>query len=621
MCGIAGMMGMRGPLPPDSMREIRSMMEAQRHRGPDDQSTWSCDTVSLGHRRLAIFDTGPQAVQPMVTPDGQGVLAFNGAVYNFRELREELRREGLTFRTDSDTEVILAILHHRGPERAVSELNGMFALAYYDARTKSLWLARDRLGIKPLSLAIQPDRLLFASEDKALLACRGVSREIDTREVTLRLAFQARDAAASLFSGLEKLPPAALWRIRDGQIRREGYWNAVDVLDTCRLAAAPGKGILQRELRALLDRSVELHCRADTSLATACSSGVDSGLITAFACRWRPAFHSYVVDPKFGASEGPDAERTAGHLGVPMLRVELHAQRFLELWPRVVHHLESCGWLPSDIGLFALSERCRADGVKVLLTGEGADELFGGYEWHLADAARWRILDRPRRWLLGSRRRRNLERHLRTAPFGRPLGSASRDERRIAAISLSPAQNFLPARIMDKLAPIKRPSDRVLVGSCLHDLYTHLQELLYRHDRLSMAHGVELRVPFLENGLMDFALHLPPSARARGRQGKRLLRHLAMEHLPAENVRARKRGFPIDRSCTAGTQSLLRGGLLADTLRWSRSEAADVEKLAAGADLLRIRLVGMEMFLRLFAGSDSTDSLAEQLIRARAEAG
>jgi asparagine synthase (glutamine-hydrolysing) len=172
---------------------------------------------------------------------------------------------------------------------------------------------------------------------------------------------------------------------------------------------------------------------------------------------------------------------------------------------------------------------------------------------------------------------------------------------------------------MDKLAPIERPSDRVLVGSCLHDLYTHLQELLYRHDRLSMAHGVELRVPFLENALMDFALHLPPSSRARGRQGKRLLRRIAMEHLPSENVRARKRGFPIDRSCTAGTQTLLRGGLLADTLRWSRAETDDVEKLAAGADFLRIRLVGMEMFLRLFAANESPGSLSEKLLKARSE--
>ncbi len=620
MCGIAGMMGMCGPLPPDCMGEIRSMMEAQRHRGPDDEGVWNCETVALGHRRLAIFDTGHHAAQPMLTPDGQGVLAFNGAVYNFRELREELCREGLSFRTDSDTEVILAALHHRGPDRTVQELNGMFALAYYDARTKSLWLIRDRLGIKPLSLAILPDRLIFASEDKALLNCNGISRNIDTREITLRLAFQARDAAASLFTGLEKLPPAAIWRVRDGKIRRREYWNAVDAVDTSRIAATRGAGNLKGELLSLLDKSVEFHCRADTTLATACSSGVDSGLITAFSCKWRSGFHSYVVDPKFGASEAPDAERTAGHLGVPMLRVELDAQRFLELWPRVIHHLESCGWLSSDMGLFALSERCRADGVKVLLTGEGADEFFGGYEWHMADAARWRILDRPRRWLLGSRRRRDLERLLRTAPFGRPLGTASRDERRIAAISLSPAQNFLPARIMDKLAPIERPSDRVLVGSCLHDLYTHLQELLYRHDRLSMAHGVELRVPFLENGLMDFALHLPPSARARGRQGKRLLRRLAMEHLPAENVRARKRGFPIDRSCTAGTQSLLRGGLLADTLRWSRAEADDVEKLAAGADYLRIRLVGMEMFLRLFAANESPGSLSEKLLRARSEA-
>jgi asparagine synthase (glutamine-hydrolysing) len=575
----------------------------------------------MGHRRLTIFDTGALAGQPMVTPDGEGVIAYNGAVYNFRELRGQLQDEGLCFRTQSDTEVVLAALHAWGPERAVPTFNGMFALAYFDARSQSLWLARDRLGIKPLSVAILADRVVFASEDKAILACRGIPKRIDTHEITLRLAFQARDAAASLFTAVERLQPAALWRIGDGRIERHEYWNALDAIDTVRITAPASRTALRDALAEHLGRSVELHCRADTALATACSSGVDSGLITAFSRTWRPEFHAYVVDPTFGESEAPDAERTAGHLGVPMRRVGLEAGQYIELWPRVIHHLESCGWLTSDIGLFALSERCQADGVKVLLTGEGADELFGGYAWHAEDSRRWRILDWPLRLLLRPRRKRDLERLMEVSPFGRPLGTASRDERHIAAISLSPAQNLLPGKIMKRLASIGPPSARALIGSCLYDLYTHLQELLFRHDRLSMAHGVELRVPFIENGLIDFALHLPASARRRGRYGKALLRELAMHHLPPENVRARKRGFPIDRSCTAGTQLILKGGMLADTLRWSKAETDEVTALAARTDLLRLRLVGMEMFLRLFAGSDSPENLTQSLMKAQADAG
>lgn len=617
MCGIAGMIGTQGPLRPDDAAEISRMMEAQAHRGPDAGGVWNCARVALGHRRLAIFDTGSHADQPMVTADGCGVIAFNGAVYNFRELRAELQQEGLPFRTESDTEVVLAALHHWGPEKAVPAFNGMFALAYFDTRTQSLWLIRDRLGIKPLSLAVLPGRIVFASEDKALLDCRGVSRRIDTREITLRLACQAREGASSLFDGLERLPPAAIWRIRDERIERDSYWDPLGVLDVSRITGAGSHPALAAKLPELFGRSVELHCRADTTLAAACSSGIDSGLITAFTRTWRPEFHAYVVDPGLGNSEAPDAERTAGHLGVPMRRVPLDRERFLELWPRVVLHLESGGWLTSDTALLALSERCKADGVKVLLTGEGADELFGGYDWHREDAARWRCLAWPRRLLMRPRRRRALERLMKIAPFGRLLGTASKSERRVVSASLAPGQNFLPEKIMNRLEAIASPPERVFIGSCLHDLYTHLQELLYRHDRLSMAHGVELRVPFLENGLIDFALHLPARARFRGRQGKWLLRQFAARHLPAENVRARKRGFPIDHAFTAGSERLLRGGLLADALRWSHAETADMVQLAAQAEWVRLRLVGMELFLRLYAGGESPENLTGILLGAR----
>ncbi len=619
MCGIAGMVSFRDRLSAEEVEEIPGMLAAQQHRGPDADGVWQSPRVALGHRRLAIFDTASHADQPMVSADGRGVIVFNGAVYNFRELRTELQGEGLTFRTESDTEVLLAALHHWGPDKAVPRCNGMFALAYFDLRTQTLWLVRDRLGIKPLSVAVLPHRIVFASEDKALLGCRGVSGTIDAREITLRLAFQARAAAASLFNGLERLPPAAIWRIEDGRVERRIYWHALDALDTDRILQPVDLGGLQSTLLHHFDRSVELHCRADTSLAAACSSGVDSGLITAFARKRRTEFHAYVVDPLVGGSEASDAEVTARHLGVSMRRVPLDQERFFELWPRVVYHLESDGWFASNIGMLVLVERCRADGVKVLLTGEGSDELFGGYRWHAEDAKRWRPLDRPRRWLMKPARRRSLERRLAAGPFSRSFGLASELERRIVTSSLAPEQNLLQQKIMRRLEAIASPSERAFVGSCIHDLYTHMQEILYRHDRLSMAHGVELRVPFLENSLIDFALHLPFRARHHRKQGKWLLKQVAAKHLPAENVWRRKRGFPIDNTFTSGTQGVLRDGLLADALRWSKSEVSDLMELAAQEDRIRIRLVGMEMFLRLFVGRQSPENLTLALLRARSE--
>jgi asparagine synthase (glutamine-hydrolysing) len=318
-----------------------------------------------------------------------------------------------------------------------------------------------------------------------------------------------------------------------------------------------------------------------------------------------------------GGSEASDAEVTARHLGVSMRRVPLDQERFLELWPRMVHHLESDGWHTSNTAMLALAERCRADGVKVLLTGEGSDELFGGYRWHVEDAKRWRPLDRPYRWLMKPSRRRSLERRLASGPFSRSFGLGSELERRIVTSSLAPEQNFLQQKIMRRLAAVASPSERAFVGSCIHDLYTHLQELLYRHDRLSMAYGVELRVPFLENTLIDFAMHLPFQARFHRKQGKWLLKQIAAKHLPAENVWRRKRGFPIDNAFTSGTQGVLRDGLLADALRWSKSEVADLMELAAQEERIRIRLVGMELFLRLFVGGQSPGDLTLALLRSR----
>ena len=285
-----------------------------------------------------------------------------------------------------------------GPDKAIPLFDGMFSLAYFDARAGALWLARDRLGIKPMSVAETAERILFASEDKAILACDGFARAIDTREITLRLAWQSRDFSYSLFEGIERLPPAGLWKITDAGIEKRCFWHVLDVLDASRIAGDTATDAEHMAtLEALIQDSVGLHCIADTRLAAACSGGVDFGLVTALAKRFRPEISAYVVDPRIGHSEAEDAERTARHAGVPLNRVPIDKDRFLELWPRTIWHLESDGWHASHVCLLALAEQCRADGIKVLLTGEGADELFGGYDWQAASMRPWRPWAWPQR--------------------------------------------------------------------------------------------------------------------------------------------------------------------------------------------------------------------------------
>ncbi|TGQ82312.1 asparagine synthase (glutamine-hydrolyzing) [Mesorhizobium sp. M8A.F.Ca.ET.207.01.1.1] len=620
MCGIAGVWRKRDPISGGDIADVNSMMQALAHRGPDDHASWNDGRLALGHRRLSIIDLSAQAREPMLTACGKGVLVYNGEVYNYRSLRDALEAEGRRFRTVSDTEVVLEALHHWGPDKAIPMFDGMFAIAYFDARAGALWLARDRLGIKPMSVAETGERILFASEDKAILACDGVARSVDAREITLRLAWQSRDSCSSLFQGIERLPPAGLWKISDAGIEKRCFWHVLDALDPARIVGDTASDAEHMAtLEALIKDSVELHCIADTSLAAACSGGVDSGLVTTLAKRFRPEMTAYVVDPGIGHSEADDAERTASQAHVPLNRVPVDKDRFLDLWPKTIWHLESDGWHASHVCLLALAEQCRADGIKVLLTGEGADELFGGYDWQEASLKLWRPWSWPRRLFLSKRSlTRKFERQ-RHAPFRTSIAGGHAWDRNIVLRALSPELNFLQAKIFDRLEPVTPLGDRAFLGCCLHDMYSHLQDLLNRHDRLSMAASVELRVPFLENRLIDFAIHLPRRHKYRQKQGKWLLKKVAEKHIPLQNVRARKNGFQVSANFTAGTESLLHGGFLRDAMKWPASSVADLIDLARRDQASRLRLVGMELFLRLHAGGQSTGHLTEALHAAVAE--
>jgi asparagine synthase (glutamine-hydrolysing) len=622
MCGIAGVWRKAGPIGAADLTDVSAMMRAILHRGPDDHGSWSNGRIALGHQRLSIIDLSENGRQPMHTPDGQGVLVFNGEVYNYEALRAELRAEGVEFHTATDTEVVLQALHHWGPRKAVPLFNGMFAIAYYDLRASELWLTRDRLGIKPMSVADTGQRIVFASEDKALLACDGFRRDIDSREITLRLAWQYRDSGSSLFSAIERLPPAGLWKISDDGVEKSCFWHVLDVVDAARIVAdrTPDAEHIST-LDTLVKQSVGLHCIADTPLATACSSGVDSGLITALARRIRPELHAYVVDPLMGPSEAEDAERTARHAGVELRRVPLGREQFLDLWPRMVWHLESDGWHGSRIALLALAERCRADGVKVLLTGEGADELFGGYPFQVGRTRQWRSASLPLRLF---RTGKSLDRQLqrgRLDPFSRSWRGPRLAQRMDVQRSLAPEISFLPTSLFDHLEPVTPLTDRAYLAGCLYDLYAHMQDLLHRHDRMSMATSVELRVPFIENRLIDFAIHLPRRFKFRHKTGKWLLKKVAERYIPHRNVYAKKNGFGISADLSAGTEGLLTDGLLRDALRWPRSAVGDMVDLATRDAPSRMRLVGMELFLRLYADGASPESLSEKLRAVAANAG
>lgn len=615
MCGIAGVWRKRETIGGDDLADVAAMMQAVVHRGPDGHGEWHDGRVAFGHRRLSIIDLTDDASQPMLTPDGLGVLTYNGEVYNFRRLRAALEREGVIFRTASDTEVVLLALYHWGPEKAVPLFDGMFAFGYLDKRSGVLWLGRDRLGIKPISVMETEERILFGSEDKQLLACAGVRRSVDTREIMLRMAGQQRDNESSLFSGVERVAPGFLWRIDRAGIVKTRYWHVLDVLDAGRILQPGGSDAERaRELERLIEESVALHCISDATLATACSGGVDSGLVTALAKRIRPNTHGYVVHPLLGHSEAEAAERTGRLVGADIRRVPVDRESFLRLWPRTIWHLESDGWHGSLMGVLALTDQCRADGVKVLLAGEGADELFGGYPWQVNSMKAWRSLIWPASWFQSRRyvaRRRAMQ---RLAPFAKSGGRGG--GRNAAMRSLDPAVGLLQTELFDALEPVEPLTDRAFLGACLSDMYSHMQDLLHRHDRLSMASSVELRVPFIENALIDFAIHLPRRQKLRRGTGKWLLKQVAQKYLPRENIRAPKIGFGMSHDFSDGSEDLLRDGLLRDRLRWDRKSTDGIVEMAKTDNVSRCRLVGTEIFLRLYQRGDAQEEVGERLVGA-----
>lgn len=614
MCGIVGIWQRNGARADPAL--VERMLATIVHRGPDGGGVWSEGRLALGHRRLSIIDLSAAGHQPMLSSDRRGVLTYNGEIYNYPELRLQLQQEGVSFVGTSDTEVVLAALHTWGPERTIPLLNGMFAFAYFDLRCGALWLARDRLGIKPLYVAEAGEGFFFASEVKAVFAHPGVVKRVD--EAALNRGFLARRRSHdTLFAGITGLPSGSWWKLTDDGIAKHRYFDLETALDRTRLAdnhrsidLGNVTATLERDLRT----SVRIHLASDAPIAAMCSGGVDSSLVAAYAGDDRPGMVGYVADAPVGSGEAAQALRVGRHIKIPIREVAVHREEYLRLWPVCIWHLDSPAHHPSEPALLSVARKCRADGIKVLLTGEGADELFGGYPWHAAAHRSWRRWD----WLsalapslLGSR----AASRQRGFPLQQSVMSGERYRHRSRmALAADADRELLPRRLFESLAGIERLSDRALVVSGLTDLVDHLSWVLHRHDHVSMAASIEMRVPFLENRLIDFGMHLPCSAKLRHGQGKWALKTVALTRLPREIVHAKKKGFPMPSVYTAGTERILLGGLLADRLHWSRATTElIVDDLKHDIDL-RFLMVGTEIWLLQQFGGETPDAIGEELL-------
>ena len=621
MCGITGIWNRTGR--PANQAWLERMMDRLAHRGPDDRRIWIDGAIALGHLRLSIIDLSPHARQPFVTADSEGVLVYNGEVYNYLELRRQLEDEGVRFTSASDSEVVLYALHRWGPPTAVPRFNGMFAFAYFDRRDAALWLARDRLGIKPLYVASCEDRILFASELKALLVYPGINSRPNLRALQAQLITRRLESTLTPIEGIEALEPGTWWKLTPRSVEKVSYFDVLPQLDVRRLMEARGgdaRPVIAQLESALLE-SVRVHLASDAPLATLCSGGVDSGLVTACVTRQRPETRAYVANVVANVAgdvfEGARAHRVTQHLGVELRQVDVGREDLLRLWPVATWFADQPNYTASEMPMLAIARACRKDGVKVLLSGEGADELFGGYQRHEETYKMWRA--QRTRWWRWRRRRHELSR-LRVRPF-HGMVTWPPATLRSMVYSLDAESHVRGLALFEKLKGVEPLEDRAFLAHCIDDLCGHLRGLLRRNDRMGMAASIEVRVPFLENRLIDLAMHLPRLAKYRNGHGKWVLKSVASKCLPRDVVYAPKLGFHVPYDPFATAVGLLQDGAARDLFQWSAGTTRRVMQLVQPDSFAAFQLLSLELWARLFLRGESYDALGETLVRLAASRG
>lgn len=612
MCGIAGYFRRDGA--PASADVAGRMAAALAHRGPDGSGAWADGPVALGHVRLAIRDRSEAAAEPMLAPDGAGVLVYNGEVYNDGELRDALRREGVVFRSHGDAEVVMHAVARWGSVEAARRFDGMFAFAWWDARARALWIVRDRFGTKPLHVWARPDVVAFGSEARALRALPGVVLAVDRFELARRAVPWVSTARPPPFAGLEDVPPGGAWRIAADGLERHVHTDVVEAVDPQRIVEGAREPLAdaQARLRRTVEEVVRAHVVSDVPVAAFTSGGVDSNLVAAIAREARPDLVAYTMDSGGPESELAAATLVARHLDLPLRPVHVDRAAFLRAWPESVEREELPPLHESHVAALLLARAARADGIAVALTGEGADEIFGGYDFFYRTHLQWARATRPwSRWHhAGRTRRRELDR----VPFRYQAVRSERETHARLEQILTADDDSRARRLMERFAPVGSFADRAVAANAVDAMRRYLTPILMRHDRTTMASSIEARVPFVSNRIADLGLHLPVRWRLRGRVGKWLYKRVAAERLPASIVWAGKKGFPVNLAHHRGASALLRDGWVPEAFGWSRATVDELLPRIEADPVRRFPMVSIELFGRIFERGERAADLGERLL-------
>ncbi len=633
MCGIAGIVRFDPREAVDEAR-LKRMRDAIRHRGPDGRGLWLDGSVGLAHLRLSIVDV-PGGHQPMSNEDDMVWITFNGEIYNHAALRPGLETAGHRYRTRCDTETILHLYEEEG-ERCVERLQGMFAFAVWDRGRERLLLARDRLGIKPLYYAVTEQELLFGSEIKAILAAGPGKPTFNADAIPEFLATRFLAGEETFFQGIRKLPPGhtLVWS-RAGGPKRRRYWQLPADSDE----SPAGMEERARDLATRLESTVKSHLMSDVPLGLFLSGGLDStGVAALMAPMASGRIQTFAVGFDDATSdERPYARLAARAVGAQHHEVVVSPNEFLGALPRLIWHEDEPIAFPSSVALYFVSRLARPH-VKVVLTGEGSDELFMGYAWYRLTAWNER-LGRPY-WRLAPRAlRRGVRQTISHLPR-RLHRYASR-----TFLALDPGvravfyENFavFPDALRRDLLLDRRHAESAdpyreqlrcfeeAPGSTLDrmshaDLQTYLVELLMKQDQMSMAASIESRVPFLDHELVEHVVRMPARFKVRGFTTKAVLREALRKRVPREILHRRKLGFPVPFGRWAREQF---AGQVRDTILGPRASARGLFEpavlkrlvteheagLANHADRLWL-LLNLELWQRIFFDGEEPNELS-----------
>lgn len=609
MCGIYGRVGLEREIDAhECLRRTRMLS----HRGPDYCGSYSDANVFLGHTRLSILDLTPAGNQPY--GDDEAQLVFNGEIYNWKQLRAE-HLAGQELRSHSDTEILYRLLRKLGAA-CLPLLDGMFAFAYYTPATRKMLLARDRVGIKPLYFVSDSSHFEFSSEIKNL------DYVPDLNRLKEYLVFNRFGEDFLPYANVNEVLPGSYIELdcAAGRWSQKPYCEAESLINPETYQELAVSVNLEDQLDALLQRSVAMHEQSDAPIGFLCSGGLDSSLITAIAAKRYPDIALYHADFEGEGGELSYAEQVARHVGAPLRTTTITKDEFWQLFPERTYALDLPILHPHSISLSLIACKARTDGLKVLLAGDGADELFMGYwfysaymrslskYWHQSDPRKF-LGKAVRAWgrvssgadpywffseITGNRA---FQEHAHVG-FG---GDATNLGQTIQSLSLV-GQDFKPwkrwQQAIQAFEWMKDKREANVLSFQLYYMRQFLPPLLSRLDRMLMIPSIEGRVPFLENDLMQFALNLPTNQKIKGRSGKHLLKQVALRYLPADIVNRKKKGFTVPSAkYVTGYPKILENGFVAEWTHMTKKELVswcndDIDQL--------YRLISIEVWGRIF---------------------